>query len=117
MEAIRSSFSDGLIHWVVGMSLGKDVAGFLEALRDCAHSFTATTASHVRSMPADELAGLARTVFSGRSGPVTVVAESDPVRALNCSLERATQDDIVCATGSFFLLGDLYSEYLEHRRG
>jgi dihydrofolate synthase / folylpolyglutamate synthase len=117
VEAIRTSFSDGLIHWVVGMSRGKDVVGFLDAIRDSAHSFTATTASHVRSMPPEELAGLARTAFSARSESVTVEAESDPVRALSRSLQQAAEDDIVCATGSFFLLGDLYSEYVGRRGG
>jgi dihydrofolate synthase/folylpolyglutamate synthase len=115
VEAIRTSFSDGLIHWVVGMSRGKDVVGFLDAIRDSAHSFTATTASHVRSMPAEELAGLAQTTFSAGAGSVAVEAESDPVRAFSRALEHAAEDDIVCATGSFFLLGDLYSEYAGHR--
>jgi dihydrofolate synthase/folylpolyglutamate synthase len=111
-STIRRSFGDVPIHWVLGMSKGKDVPGFLDAIRESACSLTATTASHDRSMAADDLAGLARSAFSSGRHPVRIQSCSDPVRALDGALQHARDTDVVCVAGSFFLLGDLYSDYL-----
>jgi dihydrofolate synthase/folylpolyglutamate synthase len=112
VATIQSNFGDSPIHWVVGMSRGKDVTGFLDEICDFAYSFTATTASHVRSMAADELAQLARTTFQGLPRTAPIRSCANPIRALAAALESAGPSDVVCAAGSFFLLGDLYSEYL-----
>ncbi|HEX3245824.1 MAG TPA: folylpolyglutamate synthase/dihydrofolate synthase family protein [Chloroflexota bacterium] len=111
-STIRKSFGDVPIHWVLGMSKGKDIPGFLDAIRESACSLTATSASHERSMAAESLADLARSTFSSGRHPVRIDSCSDPVRALDAALERAHDSDVVCAAGSFFLLGDLYSDCL-----
>jgi dihydrofolate synthase/folylpolyglutamate synthase len=110
VATIQSAFGGSRLHWVVGMSRGKDVNGFLEAIRESARTFTATTASHVRSLPARELASMAQGVLSDQTSRVSACA--DPVHALTSVLGRADAGDVVCAAGSFFLLGDLYSDYL-----
>jgi dihydrofolate synthase / folylpolyglutamate synthase len=114
VATIHRYFGQSPLHWVIGMSRGKDVEGFLDAIRESASNFTATAASHVRSMPADELADLARTEFASGPRSVNVRACENPVSALAAALKLAQDGDVVCAAGSFFLLGDLYSDYLEH---
>jgi folylpolyglutamate synthase/dihydropteroate synthase len=96
------------------MSRGKDVHGFLDAIRGSAASLTATTASHDRSMQAADLAQLAATVFRGSGHHVAIDVSPKPSKALETAIRRAGAGDIVCAAGSFFLLGDLYSEYVRH---
>jgi dihydrofolate synthase/folylpolyglutamate synthase len=114
VATIHAHFGQSPLHWVVGMSRGKDVDGFLDAIRGSVSTLTATTASHARSLPADELADLARIAFAQERRRVPVGACPNPVSALAVALEAAQDGDIVCAAGSFFLLGDLYSDYLMH---
>jgi len=111
-STIRQAYGDAPIHWVLGMSRGKDVEGFLDAIGGSASTLVATTASHDRSMSAESLARLARERLGASSDVIQVAACADPVRALQHALSQAKSTDVVCAAGSFFLLGDLYSEYL-----
>jgi dihydrofolate synthase / folylpolyglutamate synthase len=115
-STIRQTYGDVPIHWVLGMSRGKDVGGFLDAIRSSATTLVATTASHERSMPAESLAQLARERLGASSNVIQVAAYADPVSALNYALSQAKSMDVVCAAGSFFLLGDLYAEYLHEAK-
>ncbi|MFN0073506.1 MAG: glutamate ligase domain-containing protein, partial [Chloroflexota bacterium] len=109
-DTLKRSFGPRQRHWVIGMSRGKDVRGFLEAIRGAACAVTVTTTSHDRSLTAQELAELAKTQFKESSPPITVAEAASPVAALSAALAQSAPNDVVCAAGSFFLLGDLYSE-------
>jgi dihydrofolate synthase/folylpolyglutamate synthase len=60
-----------------------------------------TQSPQPRSISAETLASLTRHLTP------SVEVIPDPIAALNHALDRATPDDIVFATGSLYLVGDL----------
>ncbi len=75
----------------------KNADAMLAELARAGRSFVATSSSHARALPADELARLARGHFA------QVEAIADPHQAL----ERARELGPVLVTGSLYLLADL----------
>jgi dihydrofolate synthase/folylpolyglutamate synthase len=86
---------------VVGVSSDKDFDGMLQGLAGVSQDIVVTQASHPRALPAQELAEAARKYFS------RVRASSDVNQALRQVLEAAGHDELICVTGSFFVLGEV----------
>jgi dihydrofolate synthase/folylpolyglutamate synthase len=87
---------------VLGLSLGKDARGVLEALAPRAHGVWLTRSKHERSAPPSELEPLVRSVAPHAS----VAIEDDGPRALEAALAAAGPRDLVLVTGSLFLVGE-----------
>jgi dihydrofolate synthase/folylpolyglutamate synthase len=81
----------------------KDVGGVLERLSRAGQTFVATTSSHSRALPAEELADLAEPYYEH------VESISDPGAALARARELAAPEGRVLVTGSLYLLADLHS--------
>jgi dihydrofolate synthase/folylpolyglutamate synthase len=79
----------------------KDADGMLAALSALGDIFVATSSTHPRALPADELARRARRFF------VYAEAVPDPAAALAFARERADDDGALLVTGSLYLLADL----------
>ncbi|MFN0073912.1 MAG: bifunctional folylpolyglutamate synthase/dihydrofolate synthase, partial [Chloroflexota bacterium] len=88
-DTLKRSFGPRKRHWVIGMSRGKDVRGFLNEIREAASAVTVTTTSHDRSLTAQELAELAKTQFKESSPPITVAEAASPVAALSAALAQS----------------------------
>ena len=79
----------------------KDVEGMLAGLARAGDVLVATSSSNPRALPADELAGRARTHFA------QVETVADPVAALARARALAGPDRPLLVTGSLYLLADL----------
>lgn len=99
-EALRECFEYRRLHLVLGLSQGKDAAGILDALLPRADRLSVTRSRHERAYPADRLADLIRA----RGKPARV--EPDVAQALRHSVAEADHEDLVCVTGSLFLVAE-----------
>lgn len=88
---------------VLGVSRDKDVAGMLRALAPAFDRLIATKfLSNPRGLDAETLAAMA-----AKAGFRQVETAPDPAAAWARAQELAGPDDLVCATGSFFLAGEI----------
>ena len=99
-ETLRECFAWRQLHLILGLSVGKDVDGILDALLPLADRLTVTRSDHDRAVPPETLAAATRA--RGAAPSVAV----DPSRALDDALARADPADLVCATGSLFLAAE-----------
>ncbi|HVX42857.1 MAG TPA: cyanophycin synthetase, partial [Mycobacteriales bacterium] len=90
---------------VIGTNRHKDVTGMLERLRPSARTIITTRASGAPSLPAEELAAIART-----TGFSDIEAVADARKAVEVALGRARAGDVVVCTGSHYWIGEIYPE-------
>ena len=110
-QALTESFDFDRIVGVVAVAEDKDVAGLLDELEPLLSAIVVTTNSSPRSMPADDLADLARDVFS--EDQVHVAERLDEAIDLAVSLvddadaaDGALGSSAVLVTGSVVTAGD-----------
>jgi dihydrofolate synthase / folylpolyglutamate synthase len=88
-------------HLVLSVSAGKDLAAICEALVPEADVVTVTRAEAVRSLDPRLVAEAVRAV----SGRAEVRVVPNPHLALRAARESLGADDLLCASGSFYLAG------------
>lgn len=101
VQALQAEYPGCPIHFVIGAVRGHNLAGTLEKLLPHAASAIATQPSDPRGLPAEEVAEAARAQF-----PDVTVIPSVP-EAAQAALARAEPDDVVCVTGSFYLMNEV----------
>lgn len=87
---------------IVGLSMGKDAAGIFRCLKPRLSALVAVAATHPRSVPARELATLAR-----REGIRPVETAPSLEEALLAARRLAGPAGGLCVVGSLYLVGDL----------
>jgi dihydrofolate synthase/folylpolyglutamate synthase len=103
VEALRASFPPGRRLLVFAGSSDKDLAGIFRVLAPhFAHAFLARYSNNPRGVPTEHLADILRRTSAL---PFTVCAT--PVAAWRAARAAAGPDDLICATGSVFLAGEL----------
>ena len=108
--AVTEGFSFSRLVGVLAVSADKDVAGMLDELEPVLSDLVVTRNSADRSMPAEEIAGLARDVFG--ADRVQVAARMDDAIEMAVALADETPDaDLpggggVLVTGSVVTAGD-----------
>jgi dihydrofolate synthase/folylpolyglutamate synthase len=85
---------------VVGVFADKDHLGILSEVGRVGGTVIATEARSSRSVPADELADEARAVG------MDAEAMPDVRRAVERARELATEVDLICVTGSHYVVGE-----------
>ena len=85
---------------VVGVTGDKDVNKILNTLIPLADTIVTTQAQHPRAMPVDELTQR----FEELGAPP--ISAPDVASALQQALQLAGPDDVVCVTGSLYVVGD-----------
>jgi dihydrofolate synthase/folylpolyglutamate synthase len=93
--------------FVVGVSSDKDVDGILGELIPRAAGLVFSRSESPRACPPAVLLERARAL-----GATDAVARDDPVQAVALARERATEDGLVCVTGSFYLAGEVITALL-----
>ena len=106
-ESLEQYFHFNHLILIIGTSADKDTTGIVAELVPRADSVIATRSRHPRAMPPEKLAG----VIAG-SGAKAEIAE-DVAQAISIARAKAGKQDIICATGSLFLVG----EVIEHIKG
>jgi dihydrofolate synthase / folylpolyglutamate synthase len=99
-KMLDSLFPDKDRILILGMNRDKDPRAFLDSFKTSPTHILATQADSPRSMTADELA----TIVEERGIPCTTVALHESIHSAQ---QIATNDDIIIATGSFYVIGAL----------
>lgn len=99
-QSLEQYFSPRRAVLVIGMSLGKDIAGIVSELFSLFDKVVATRSCHPRAMAAAPIA--AEFV---RYGVATQVADDIPT-ALSLALALAGDEGLVCVTGSLFVVAE-----------
>ncbi|MCX5998385.1 MAG: bifunctional folylpolyglutamate synthase/dihydrofolate synthase [Chloroflexi bacterium] len=100
VKAIRQHFRFGQAILIVGISRGKNMSRILAELASLTKSVIVTRADHPRAESPSALAGELLKV-----GVHARVADSVP-SAIELALAKAKPEDIVCATGSLFVVAE-----------
>jgi dihydrofolate synthase/folylpolyglutamate synthase len=90
---------------VTSILADKEADAMLRALTAVGDTLVATRSGNSRALPAEKLARLAASHFA------SVEAVPDPHEALDRARALAGTDGAVLATGSLYLLADLYNPY------
>jgi dihydrofolate synthase/folylpolyglutamate synthase len=105
-EALVQYFHFDHLILIIGTSADKDAAGIIEELAPLANGAIVTRSRHPRATKPEVLAG-----EFGRLGIKAKVAE-DVASAVAEALRRAGGKDLICATGSLFLVAEVI-EYVK----
>jgi dihydrofolate synthase / folylpolyglutamate synthase len=106
---LRAFFPRERLHFVFGSSNDKDIAGMFDQLLPHATSLTITRSHSQRAADPAHLIELA-----SKFNVETVVA-SDPTSALDLARQRAQPNDIICATGSLFIIAEVRAAWFRQR--
>ncbi len=105
-EALEQYFHFDHLILIIGTSADKDVAGIIEELAPLAHGVIVTRSRHPRATKTEVLFG----EFARLGIKAEVVA--DVAGAVVEALRRADGKDLICATGSLFLVAEVI-EYVK----
>lgn len=101
--ALGDSFIYRRLTLILGFSSDKDIESMVRILVPAADRVIITRANHYRAAHPDEVAGIA-VRYAQDTGRVTV-AEDVPT-ALDQARVEAGEDDLICVTGSLFVVAD-----------
>jgi dihydrofolate synthase/folylpolyglutamate synthase len=104
-DAIRLDYRYDRLWLILGVTADKDQAGILRALLPLADAVFLTASSHPRAAPAADLFILAHEL-----GYEAQVSET-PAAAVLAAWRAAGPNDLICVTGSIFVVGDLLNQW------
>ncbi len=102
MQTLRSTFSFQRLIVVLGVVRSKDLAGIIHALSDVDHVIL-TRMNNPRAVDLDTLEAL----FAEHAPTVTTYKYEHSEDAMNFARELARPRDLICATGSLYLAGEV----------
>jgi len=105
-RSIRRHFGARPLTVVFGASAGKDVPGMLDALLPEARRLILTRSRNERALDPREL----REAAAGWAGPTEAAGSVE--EALRSALEESAPDEIICVTGSLFLVTEAREAWL-----
>lgn len=100
VETLHDTFPLARLHFIFGASVDKDIAGMFAELLPTAESLILTRSHNPRAADPSRLAGLAAKYQSE-----TFIAP-DLASALRDARRRAGRGDVVCVTGSLFVVAE-----------
>ena len=109
-EALQEYFTFKRAFLIIGLSADKDLPGMVSELAPVFHQVIATQSVHPRAMPAPVL------VAELRKYGITAAAAADVAAALLLARKFAGADDLVCVTGSLFVVAEAIEYVRRHRR-
>ena len=116
-EALRSLYGGSAITGLLAFKRGHDLSQTLTPLLPLLRRAIVTRIVASTDFGPDQSVDpslVARTIDE-LDASVDTIVEPDPIRAMQVTLERATADEIVCVTGSLYLVGKL-RPWLRDRR-
>ena len=103
--ALKEDFNYEKLWLIVGVTADKDVRGIIQALLPVTEDAVMTASSHPRAADPEKLAMIA--LDEGYE----VHTMPSVVEALMFAWKRTGADDLICMTGSIFVVGDLLNEW------
>jgi dihydrofolate synthase/folylpolyglutamate synthase len=107
--ALRKYFQYERLILIFGASLEKDVDGMLRELLPLAHQVIITQAQHPR---ATKTQSLREALLAQGCEPFS---SSNVAEALDCALRLAQERDLICATGSLFVVAEVQEAWARRR--
>ncbi len=101
VATLTEEFPGRRVVFVIGLARDKDVRGCMKIISPMASALIATQTASPRARPAGEIAEAA----DGRMPRVDV--EIRPAEALRRAFDLAESEDVICVTGSLYLVGEL----------
>ncbi len=115
LRTLREYFPDRRLLVLFGTNRDKDVVGMLRLLIPVITLLVLTQCTdNPRAIPADELLAIARHVGAAED---RLVAIPDPLAAWQVLRSQADGHDLLCVTGSLFLVGQLRRHIYQELRG
>ncbi|MBX7254444.1 MAG: hypothetical protein K1X50_20860, partial [Candidatus Promineofilum sp.] len=105
VAALREEYTYDRLVLLFGAPEDKNVAGMLSRLLPLADEVIMTTANHPRSATPEQLAAMAHDL--GHAATIT----HSVAAGLAAALAAARPGDLVCATGSIIVVGDLLNHW------
>jgi dihydrofolate synthase/folylpolyglutamate synthase len=103
--ALRTDYHFERLYLVLGATADKDVGGIVNSLLPLADGAFMTTSGHPRAAKPEELLELAaRSGFEAKAAPTVT-------QAVHAAWEIAKEEDLICVTGSIFVVGDLLNQW------
>ena len=103
--ALRESFRYERLWLILGITRGKDIAGILSELLPLATGAVAVRATHPRSLPPEELQSEANSLG------FQLETAQDVQAGMAWAMARAGSGDLICVTGSLYVVGDLLNHW------
>jgi len=107
MRALREYLSFDKLILVVGFSLDKDITGMMREFTSQAQEVIITQAKHPRAAAPESI------VKQAQPSEIPLTIAPDAPSALWRALELANMEDLVCVTGSLFVVADARAAWLE----
>lgn len=104
-EALHEQFHYRRLWLIIGVTADKDVAGILRELLPLAHETIVTRANHPRASDPAWLRDLAAGLG------YEVAASPTVIEAVQTALQVSRPSDLICVTGSIFVVGDLLNQW------
>ncbi|MDP4094639.1 MAG: folylpolyglutamate synthase/dihydrofolate synthase family protein [Bacillota bacterium] len=103
---LKKYFPDKKIKFIVGVLRDKDYKSLIEAINPIASAFFPVTPNNSRALPAKDLVNFINSYCK------SVYLSDTIVDAINNSIISASPDDIICACGSLYFIGEV-REYFQ----
>lgn len=104
-DALRDDYDFERLLLIYGVSADKNVDGMMHHLFAAADQIIVTQSEHPRATAPHELAQLAA------EHQYEVMVAADLATAVTTAWQNATADDLICVTGSIFIVGDLLNQW------
>jgi dihydrofolate synthase/folylpolyglutamate synthase len=104
-EALTDEYEYKRLWLILGTTIGKDVIGIMQELLPMTAATVATHSSHPRANSPDEL------VRQGAELGYDLIRSYSVSDALLTAWKMAEPGDLICVTGSIFVVGDLLNEW------
>ena len=102
LRALHDSFAFHRLIVVLSLARDKDLVGIAKALQ-FVDAVILTRMVHPRAATIEQM----QEIFTLHAPNVEVYTAQDSRSAMNLALDRTTKDDLICATGSLYLAGEV----------
>jgi dihydrofolate synthase/folylpolyglutamate synthase len=102
LEALHSSFTLHRLIFVLSVSRDKDLEGIAQILRDV-DIVVLTRVANPRAATIEDL----QAIFAQHAPRVQIYSAAESAAAMDLALDLADPRDLVCATGSLYLAGEV----------
>ena len=103
--ALKHDYQYGALWLILGMTADKDMRGTLQALIPLAECVFMTTSGHPRAATPSQLADLAHQMG------VETMTSPTVSEAIKQAWQLARPEDLICVSGSMFVVGDLLNHW------
>lgn len=104
-HALTHEYDYQRLFLIFAVSADKDAQGMMAALFPVADAVIVTLSTHLRALPAADLVAQATGLGFG------VQEAADVATAVAHAWQAATPNDLICVTGSIFIVGDLLNQW------